>query len=123
LHGLLYKPDYIEGQSTLVEMGCSGIELSELCGSKFTQVLLFLLENYNYNYNFEAHYLAENWNPLQGPTHSLIPLSILTQTGQETMPGFIMALLQAQDAGQNSLSCSGFGYHWILKRVLQRVGH
>jgi len=119
LHGLLYKPDYIEGQSTLVEMGCSGIVISELCGPKFTQVLLFLLENYS----FEAHYLAENWNPLQGPTHSLIPLSILTQTGQETMPGFIMALLQAQDAGQNSLSCSGFGYHWILKRVLQRVGH
>jgi len=63
---------WITLQTSLVEMGCSGIVISELCGSKFTQVLLFLLENYN----FEAHYLAENWDPLQGPTHSLIPLSI-----------------------------------------------
>jgi len=40
--------------------------------------LLFLLENYN----FEAHYLVESLDPLQGPTHSLTLLLILTQRSQ-----------------------------------------
>jgi len=30
-----------------------------------------------------------------------------------------VALFKAQDAGQNSPSCSGYGYCWILQRVGQ----
>jgi len=75
--------------------------------------LLYLLENYN----FEADYLAENWDPLQGPTHSLTPLSILTQRGQNVSLDLLWHY--SKPRMQASLSWSGFGYCWILQRVGQ----
>ena len=84
---LLHVYEYLK----LVKVGISGygnlrtMSTDEWTTSKSTQLstkvwvkLLLLLEN-ALKLNFEALWLSENLNPLQGPTHTLTPSSINTQ--------------------------------------------
>jgi len=78
---------------------------------------LLLLEN-ALKLNFEALYLTENLNPLQGTTHNLTLSSINTQNRSKTMYGFIMICTDFSAAVQKSQHTEKQGFcSWLSRKI------